>query len=91
MKPETQPAYLTLEEASKLTSLSASTLRRRIRRKQIRVWQPGGPGTRLLIPRSELVAPVTSAASWVEAMAGIIGLPPRAGPGPPRSRGSRWG
>ena len=63
MKPETQPAYLTLEEASKLTSLSASTLRRRIRRKQIRVWQPGGPGTRLLIPRSELVAPVTSAAS----------------------------
>jgi hypothetical protein len=42
--------YVTVEEYVRLTSLSDKTVRRRIRDGSIIIWQPGGPGTRILIP-----------------------------------------
>jgi len=46
--------YLTLKEYSLKVSLSEKTIRRRIEAGQIPSWQPGGPGTRILIPASSL-------------------------------------
>lgn len=44
--------YLTIQEFSQKVSLSEKTVRRRIDAGQIPHWQPGGPGTRILIPVS---------------------------------------
>jgi excisionase family DNA binding protein len=48
--------YLTIQQFSQKTSLSDKTVRRRIDAGQIPYWQPGGPGTRILIPVSCLSA-----------------------------------
>ncbi|HCS50403.1 MAG TPA: hypothetical protein DIW81_02230 [Planctomycetaceae bacterium] len=48
--------YLTIEECSQRVSLSDSTIRRRIREGKIPFWQPGGPGTRILIPVDALLS-----------------------------------
>lgn len=45
---------LTIEEFARRTSLSVSTIRRRIKDGQLPFWQPGGPGTRLLLPANSL-------------------------------------
>lgn len=45
---------LTVEEYKELTSISESTIRRRIKDGTLPSWQPGGPGTRVLLPVSSL-------------------------------------
>jgi hypothetical protein len=44
--------YVTGEEYVQVTPLSEKTVRRRIRDGSIESWQPGGPGTKILIPTS---------------------------------------
>jgi len=46
--------FLSVEEFSLASSLSASTIRRRIKEGTLPVWQPGGPGTRVLLAASLL-------------------------------------
>jgi excisionase family DNA binding protein len=46
--------YLSLAQFSTYSGLSQSTLRRRIRDGSLPAIQPGGPGTRLVIPRDAL-------------------------------------
>jgi len=41
---------LPVDEFARRSSMSISTIRRRIRDGSLPAWQPGGPGTRLLIP-----------------------------------------
>lgn len=41
---------LTIQEFARRSSQSESTVRRRIKDGSLKAWQPGGPGTRLLIP-----------------------------------------
>lgn len=50
--PDSQSEYLNIEEFCQLVPLSESTVRRRIRAGDIPSWQPGGTGTRILIPVS---------------------------------------
>lgn len=42
--------YITIEQFCNRTSLSESTVRRRIRDGHLSHWQPGGPKTLILIP-----------------------------------------
>jgi excisionase family DNA binding protein len=51
--------YITIEEFSERASLSTSTVRRRVKLGQIPSWQPGGRGTRILIPSELLTAKST--------------------------------
>lgn len=46
--------FLSLQEACHYLGLSESTVRRHIKSGRLLAAQPGGPGTRLLIPRSTL-------------------------------------
>ncbi len=51
MPPSTDTVdSLPVNEFARWSSLSISTIRRRIRDGSLPAWQPGGPGTRLLIP-----------------------------------------
>ena len=50
--PKSNELFLTVMEFSKKTSLSEKTVRRRIAEGKIPSWQPGGPGSRILIPIS---------------------------------------
>ncbi|HWL10823.1 MAG TPA: excisionase family DNA-binding protein [Planctomicrobium sp.] len=50
---DSHPNYLSVEEFAARVGFSVPTVRRRIQDGSIRVWQPGGPGTRLSIPLSE--------------------------------------
>jgi hypothetical protein len=52
--------YVSLGQLSELSGLSASTLRRRIRDGSPQVFQPGGPGTRLLFRPDVLEIPLRS-------------------------------
>lgn len=45
-------SYISIQEFSRLSSLSDKTIRRRVKAGDIPAWQPGGPGTRILIPIS---------------------------------------
>jgi len=48
--PETScQGYLSVTEFSAASGLSDSTIRRRIKDGTFQVWQPGGPGTRVLL------------------------------------------
>lgn len=51
------PLYLSVEEFSVASSLSVSTVRRRIKDGTLLAFQPGGRKSRLLIPRDALVRP----------------------------------
>ncbi|WP_437222680.1 hypothetical protein SH661x_002893 [Planctomicrobium sp. SH661] len=46
--------YLSVTEFSVASTLSESTIRRRIKDGTFQVWQPGGPGTRVLLSASLL-------------------------------------
>lgn len=46
--------YLSVTEFSAASTLSESTIRRRIKDGTFPVWQPGGPGTRVLLSASLL-------------------------------------
>lgn len=51
MTPSTETVdSLPVNEYARRSSMSISTIRRRIRDGSLPAWQPGGPGTRLLIP-----------------------------------------
>lgn len=50
----TAKTYLSPAEFAALSPLSESTVRRRIKDGSIPTFQPGGPGTRILIPRDAL-------------------------------------
>jgi excisionase family DNA binding protein len=50
--PITDPLFWTIEEFGRATKLSDKTVRRHIKAGKIPAWQPGGPGTRILIPAS---------------------------------------
>jgi hypothetical protein len=47
-------SYLSPEEFSRLSGLSLATVHRRLQAGQLPFRQPGGPGTRLLIPANAL-------------------------------------
>lgn len=58
----------TVAEYAELSSLSASTVRRRIADGTLPKWQPAGPGTRVIIPVACLPSAVTSALSPLPAL-----------------------
>ncbi|WP_437192470.1 hypothetical protein [Planctomicrobium sp. SH527] len=60
--------YLSVTEFSAASTLSESTIRRRIKDGTFPVWQPGGPGTRVMLSASLLKSVVE------------IPLPPPASP-----------
>jgi len=55
--PPADHSYLTIEQFCKRTTLSESTIRRRIKEGSLKIWQPGGKGTRVLIAASQLFQP----------------------------------
>lgn len=57
------PRFVSPQEFARLAGFSASTLWRRIRDGSIPFWQPGGPGTRVLIPLSAIESASPSATS----------------------------
>lgn len=76
--------FLSIDEFARRTSLSESTIRRRVRDGSIPSWQPGGPGTRVLIPIDAL--DITPPTSTSVAVASPHRVPSRSGsakiPGP---------
>lgn len=46
--------FIDISEFSRRSGLSMSTIRRRIKDGSIPSWQPGGPGTRTMIPISSI-------------------------------------
>lgn len=72
--PEKRHDY-TVKEFASLTTLSVSTIRRRIEDGTLVAWQPGGPGTRVLVLASNLLPPKTAAVPETPLSSGII-IPP---------------
>lgn len=54
ISPSSHRLYFTIDEFSEVTGLSPATIRRNIRKKNLPHFQPGGRGTRILIPVSAL-------------------------------------
>lgn len=70
----------TVREFASLTSLSVSTIRRRIEDGTLTAWQPGGPGTRVLVLASNLLTPHTAAVPEKSLSSTIIITPPSIAP-----------
>lgn len=51
---DNEKQFLTVKQFSQISGLSETTVRRRVKGRQIDAWQPGGAGTRLLISRKYL-------------------------------------
>lgn len=56
MKSSSRPAFLSPEEFAAYTGLGLATVRRRIKAGHLPTYQPGGKGSRVLIPADALAA-----------------------------------
>jgi excisionase family DNA binding protein len=82
MEASTTPRMLSLEEVVRLTGLSDSTVRRRVRDGSIKAVQPGGRRTRLLFDAESIGGLLSPSSAPKDAEATKSPAAPKAIPGP---------